>query len=490
MTAIGSILKSYLIPGRYVFWLLVMGALCVVPCLLIMQLATHGTEEISFSVSPSYFYFPLFGFCFGIAAVGVHLRQMLFEGEESDMLPYFNKRQLTASGIIAISNLLVYLAATLLFGWLPLPALAGFLCVTAITLWFGQFALGVLFFFSFILVVVRDFPGGIISNILFETQHAAWTGAGAHGNILSVLLIILAFGGIIFFCVRYLTITCATAVNHRFFLTLSGSMGMLPPDQRARLAGIFADKNKDSRTYRSIKKAVSRMAANRPGQPHSVFQLTQLIRFAMFGVQEGDRRNRNWRSNKIRMYSAGYGVLAVIYGATLGVLFRDKSFAIVFGMTVLFGTIVTMIAFTFQSNKNQLPMLYLQAGLPSKSAFLKAAAAGYLLTAAEHFLICTCAALTTHFFFPSLAWPRMFQIVINNAAMVLVYASVLLLTGNQRKTPPGQGWMMKFLFLYFPFVFFSGLASSWVATGVCFLACALFFYKALRSWTKSEMDCE
>ena len=494
MTAIGSILtESFLDLRRPVFWLLALDTVCIVPCFLVMFPAAYGTVDMSFTDHPYYFLLPLFSFGLGITAIGWHLRQMLLEGEESEMLPHFHKRQLAASGIVAIINLLIFLALTLSFGWLPLPALAGFLSVTALALWFGFYFLGGLLLLHFSLVLAAKSPSvGAINNILVETLHAARTVVGIHESVWLCFLIVMSLGGIVFFCVRYLNISCTSAVNHRFFIFASGGVKYLQPEQRAHFI-----KKKEARTNRRMEKALSRINSTRRGQPLSFFQQTRLIRLVMSQGQEySGSRNRSIHSNYMRVTAVCFGVVAEIYGWVLDAIFAKSSHNLTFFMLpVMCFVMLQMTASTFQSNKNQLPMLYLQADLPSKSTFIKAAAVGYLLSVAEPFLIFTGAALTIHIFFPIVAWPLMFQFVIMMAAMVPFITSILLLTDNRRKTPPGPGWKMDSDALYFyPFIFVVALVISyqllqWVIAGIFAIAGVSVLCVALRRWAKSEMDC-
>jgi hypothetical protein len=168
-------------------------------------------------------------------------------------------------------------------------------------------------------------------------------------------------------------------------------------------------------------------------------------------------------------------------------------FALPVMLPIFCGMIVSGAATIFQSNKNQLQMLYLQTDLPSKTAFLKTVASGWLWSVARLILPLLGTALAAHVFFPSIAWSYMFQLAFIVVAMALVQASIPLLTGSRRKTLPGIGWGLGVYFSGFPVLFMmiaiSLIASSWIAAGVCVLVGVLIFYAALRRWIKSEMDC-
>jgi len=489
MTAIGSILKSYLNPRRFVFWLLVSWAvgMSLPVCLALLRTAaaSHG-RRFYLPSQANYILFPLFFLILsaGIAAAGLHLRQMLLEGEETDMIPAHKERQLAAAGMIVMTNLIVFPTLTIFCGWHPLPALAGFLCVTALTLWFGLFFLGglVLFFVVSCAAVLSHYS---MCRILLETYQTVWASVSAHESMCSGLLIALSLAGIFLFYVRYLSITCTAAGNHRFFIVWSGCTQYLPLEQRAQIANTTAQEKRDSRENRELNKAVSNIAAARRGQRLSFFQMARLIHFAMCRLQTyGNGWKRDYSKNSIRAIAVFLGVLAVFFG----VLTHD-----VLMLVFSCGIMATTTANVFQCNKNHLPMLYLQTDLPSKTDFMKAAATGYLLWVVECFLIFTCAALITNAFFSVWTWPYMFQVVIILAAMILVHISVLLLTGNRRKTQPGQGWIIGVMLLYLPFVIISQIISkirsAWIAAGVCLILSALFFYAARRRWEKSEMDC-
>ena len=494
MKAVGIILKSYINPRRLVFWLPVSGAVGVQIYLTIMWVASLGTERMYFPALSSYALGTMFGFFFGImAAVGLHLRQTLLEGEEADLLPDYHVRQATTAGIIITAILFIFLALTLFFEWPPLPALAGFLCITALTLWFGFYFLGVLvLIFIPMAFAALFFPDNRINNSLIETYQAIWTGVSAPGNMRTGLLIVQSFCGIVLLFVRYLNIDCASVGSYRFFIV--GAHGYAKVKQSALSAEFtrfFSQERKGLRADKRIEKAVLQMADSCRGKTPSFFQLTRLIRLAMSRAHVS--RYGNSRDNdNMRMIAACFGVLAVVLGAaTSSRGIPDAPF-----MLPLFYFLTAAITITaFQRNKNQLPLLYLQTCLPSRASFMKAAAAGYLLSAAESFLICMGAALITHFLLPCLAWPYMFQIVFINAAMVLVFASVLFLSGNQQKTQPDdQYWKIRFLLIFVPFMCFSLAAGhsttvGWIITGACVLAGTLIFYAALRRWTKSEMDC-
>ena len=486
MTAIVSILKSYLNPRRFVFWLLVLGVAGIPTWLTFVWTTTHVTGNMSLPAKANYLFWPLFSFGFGITAVGWHLRQTLLDGEEADMLPNYHKRQLTAAGIIVMAYLLSFLALTLFHGWQPLPAFAGFLGVTALTLWFGNnfmFGFMVLFYFS-INVPAIFFPDNRAGRMLIETYQAVWIGLSAHENVWSGLLIVLSLGGIILFCVRYLNITCATAFNHRFFFTGFGHMQFMQLAQNVPPAKKSARENTNLFADRLAANAVFQMTdARRCGQRLSFFQLARLIRFAMFQFPSRGGYNRA----ASRLVSACYGLLTMILAFSRSI--AEPTAVVAFTLPLLCSAIAAASVFIFQSNKNQLPMLYLQTDLPSKADFMKAAAAGYLLSAAELVLILTGAALVTHVFFPCVAWQRMFQIVSITAAMVLVQISIPFLTGNRRKTQPVPGWMTGIYLLFFPAWTILRTTSSWTVAGTCVLAGAVFFYTALRRWEQSEMDC-
>ena len=486
MTAVGNILKSYLNPRRFVFWLLVLGAAGIPLCLAVMHEAAHVTGNMSFPARANYLFWPLFSFGFGISAVGWHLRQILLEGEDADMPPNYNKRQLAAAGIIVMAYLFVFTALTLFHGWQPLPALAGFLGVTAMTLWFGaNFMFGIMVLVYFPLgIAARFFPDNSVSRMSVKTCQAVWTIFSAHGNAWSGLLIVLSLGGVILFCFRYLNINCASAVNHRFFFTGFGHMQFLQLTQGVQPAKKSAKENKNSLADRLVENAVFQMTdARRRGQRFSFFQLARLISFAMFQLPPRGGYNRA----PIRLLSACYGLLVIILAFSRSI--AEPVTVIACALPLMYSAIVSTLGFIFQSNKNQLPMLYLQTDLPSKSAFMKAAAAGYLLLIAEAVLILTGAALITHVFFPCVAWPRMFQVVFITAAMVLVQISIPFFTGNRRKTPPGPGRTIGILMVLYPALIISLGTSSWTAAGICLITGALIFYAALRRWMKSEMDC-
>ena len=493
MKAVGIILKSCFDCPRFVFWLWFCGLMIFV-CFMFIGLATHGAKEISFLTHPSFIFWPLFGSCFTVAAVGWNLRQTLLEGEETDMLPDYQARHLKAAGVIIAANTFVYLALTLLCGWQPLPALASLLCIAAFTLWFGVIFL-VMPCLVFCLLGLADglFPEKSISDTLAETYQTLWTGFAAHAYVWSGLLIVLSLCLIILFCIRYLSITCASSgYSYRLFMIGAGGRQFLQPSQRVQLTKTATPEKKESRADMSVRKAVFQMAAKRHVQPLSFFQSARLIRFAMSGAQEarGDHI-QNWNSNWKRVSTAFYSAFAIIF---YGILFKDAYRACSF-MPIIFGILVTTIAITFQSNKNQLPALYLQMDMPSKSAFMKAVAACYLLLNAEFFLIFTAAAMAAYFFIPGHIWPFMFQVILINAATVLLHASILFTTCNQRKAPPGRGyyvWFSSFLLLLLvillPVVAIS-IKAGWITTGICVIVSALIFYAALRHWTKSEMDC-
>ena len=480
MTAIASILKSYFNPRRFVFWLLVAWAFTI-PVSFSAMLFVAYSAKVMFPPAFSYSW-PLFGFCFGILAMGIHLRETLLEGEEADLLPHYHARHLASVVIIMTACLFVCLALMRFLGLPPLPTLAIILGITAMTLWFGYYVLGGLIFLIFLpLTATLFFPGSGPGNVIIEAFQTVWMSVGAFGTAWSIALIALSLGGIILFCGRYLKTNCASAYNRRFFIGYINTM------RNFSLPGLIpALENENLRMDKMAGNAVSRIVAARRGQLLSFFQLTRLIGLAMYHAQEHNNRfNYNWSSNKGRIAAAFYGVFAVIYGLVVS---RHHS-----GDTLMLFllpcTIMTYTAFTFQSNKNQLPMLYLQTDLPTKYGFLKAAAMGYFLFVAEPLFIFIGVALTMLVFFPILAWPRMFQIVIMIIAMALGYASVLLLTGNRRKTQPGMGWIFGFIMLYVPFIVIERVVASWIVVGITILAGALFFCFALRRWTKSEMDC-
>ena len=190
----------------------------------------------------------------------------------------------------------------------------------------------------------------------------------------------------------------------------------------------------------------------------------------------------------MRTLSAIFGLLVMIVAFSR--LIFDPLIVITFMLPFTCGAIAAMAALIFQSNKNQLPALYLQTDLPSKTAFMKTAAAGYLWSVAEPVLIFMGTALAAHVFFPSIAWRCVFQTALMTVALVLVQASIPLLTGNRRKTPPGPGWLFGFMMMYTPVYIISRFAASWIIAGIFILAGAIIFCVALRRWTKSEMDCE
>ena len=414
--------------------------------------------------------------------MGMHLRETLMEGEEADLLPHYHARHLASAEIIMMICLFVCLALMLLLGLPLLPALAGILSITAMTLWFGSYVLnGLLFVFFIPLIAAVFFPVSGTGKTLIETFQTVWMVDGAHGTAWSIALIVLSLGGIILFRMRYLKTTCASAYNRSFFIGYKNTI------RNFSLPGLIpALEDENSRMDKTVGNVVSRIVTVRRGRPLSAFQLTRLIGLAMSHAQEHNNSiNYNWSSNKGRINAAFYGVLAILYALTSRNSSSNENFMLFFCA----GMIITNTAFAFQSNKNQLPMLYLQTDLPAKYAFLKAAAMGYFLFIAEPLFIFLGVALTMLVFFPILAWPRMFQIVIMIIAMALVYASVLLLTGNRRKTPPGLGWGMGFMMVFVPFGVLIMNTSSWIVVGITILAGTLFFCFALRRWTKSEMDC-
>ncbi|MDR0310855.1 MAG: hypothetical protein LBJ21_04645 [Acidobacteriota bacterium] len=498
MTAIGSILKSYFNPRRFVFWSLVLCAASAFIYFVDITVAARETGNMSAPVLLFYLFWPLFSFGFGILAPGLYLRHSLLEGEEVNMLPGYHARQLMAAIIAVTASLFVFLALTRSYGWLPLPALAGFLGITALTLWFGILFLGgfaILFFPA--AIAAKFFPDSEAGKAAAESFMTAWTGIGAHRNMWSCVLIVLSLGAIILFCVRYLKIPCAAEIHNHFFMLGFGYTELISPSQAAQLKASLLERA-NFRADRAVKNIMFRMSAAGRGKQLSCFQSMRLMRLAMSRIHTSAYWN----------YGAAMRILTVaIFGALLTLLsfFTGPIFGVnaatTFGqpVTLFFacGGMAAMSAFNFQANKNQLPALYLQTDLPSKTAFLKTAAMGCLWSVAEPVLIFTGALLVTHVFFPSIAWPRMFQMVFIIAAMVLVQISVMLLTGNRRKTPPGFGWQFCFIMLYSPFMIIaqvllriSQAGATWIAAGICVLISLLIFYAALRRWTKSEMDCQ
>ena len=475
MTAIGSILKSCFNPRRAVFWILIIWIVTGPTSIFAMLKAAQGSLARTFLFA---LFWPFFSFGFSIWAVGLHLRQTLLEAEEADMLPNYHVRQLTAAGIIILTCLLVFLALTLYCGRPPVPALAGLLFVTAMTLWFGSnFHGGVMVLFYLPLITAKMFfPDSTTNRVLTEAFQTVWTSISTHENAWSGILIILSLGGIIKFCLRYLEIPCAAALTHRFFMVgFFGSMQLV--HQYAPHRKIPASEEKNLWINKTVEKAVSRMTTARHEQPPSFFQLMRLTNITMLGIPI------NHNSGRICCVIAGLMITFMSY------FFGPNFPAFFVTLPLMCTTLTSHLIFNFQSNKSQLPMLYIQTDLPSKSAFMKMVSAGYLWLIAELVLVLIGTALAAHVFFPSIAWPRVFQAASITASIALVQSSLSLLTGNRRKTPPGPGWFMKNSFLWTLAAIIPLCVPSWIVPGIFAIAGVSVLCVALRRWTKSEMDC-
>ena len=488
MKAIANILKSYLNPRRFVFWSLALFAAGIPVCFAILTAAARKSESMSVELFFGSISFPLLFYCFSIIAVGAHLRQTLLEGEEADILPRYHTRQLTAAGIIVTPCLLIFLALTFFHGWTPLPALAGFLGATAMTLWFGMYFVGGFNILQMSLLIFPAvlFPGERVSGVLIESFPTFRAVVGAHSSALSGVLILLSLGGIVLFCVCYLKTSCAAALNNRFFISGFGTMQLVTYRQPE---AAFAIRCKKSKMAKIARNTLPGKAFSRRGRPHSVFQQTRLIKYVMSRYIRHHVHDWFFQANSglARTVYAFFGMLIIIAAYYLPGSKTD--FHITNMLFIGCGITAATLAQAFQSNKNQLPALYLQTDLPSRAAFMKITAIGYLWTVFEPFLIFMGAAFTAHVFFPGVAWPRLFQLALIAAGMVLVQASIPLFTGERRKTPPGNGWMISIYLLSFLFIIISFFVASWIVVGIIILVCALFFCFALRRWTKSEMDC-
>jgi nitrate reductase NapE component len=336
----------------------------------------------------------------------------------------------------------------------------------------------------------------MIRNTLAEIYKTLWAGFAAHAYVWSVLLIVLSLGVIILFCIRYMSITSASSGRYRFFfIAASGYAQLLQSALSAQLTKTATSENKNTRADMSVRKAVFKMSHARRGQPPSFFQSARLIRFAMFSAS-ATRGNliTSLSRNAMRMVAAFNGAFGIIVWSMIN---TRQNYHTCFSMLVFFSIMAFTIEATFQSNKNQLSALYLQTDMPSKSAFMKAVAAGYLLLNAEVFLIFTAAAMAAYVFITNHVWPFMFQMIFINAAMVLINTSILFTTNNQRNTPNDAAFWrpMRIVLLIIPFTMISytvnaiSTTAGWITTGICVIVSALIFYAALRHWTKSEMDC-